>query len=233
MIANIGPNSGSCEHTLNSLRYADRVKQLKKGPNQAQSQTIPSYHTHTSSSNGSKSARTSSSTSTTAVSAYMPHQHQHQHQPPRNKVSRQSIPYDRSVLPSSSADFLPGNISTVSSSPVRPSTSVVDRDRDRDCPPSSIASSNSPMRPSTAIPNHLRSNPPSYSFHSNLPHADLCAHILAEEDRLVHHHRLSIDARMSSIRSEMELLRRFDSLGCTVDEYVKQLDELLQKSGNG
>jgi len=30
MIANISPNSGSCENTLNTLRYADRVKELKK-----------------------------------------------------------------------------------------------------------------------------------------------------------------------------------------------------------
>lgn len=30
MIGNISPASGSCEHTLNTLRYADRVKELKK-----------------------------------------------------------------------------------------------------------------------------------------------------------------------------------------------------------
>lgn len=30
MIANISPASTSCEHTLNTLRYADRVKELKK-----------------------------------------------------------------------------------------------------------------------------------------------------------------------------------------------------------
>jgi kinesin family protein 2/24 len=30
MIANISPASSSCEHTLNTLRYADRVKELKK-----------------------------------------------------------------------------------------------------------------------------------------------------------------------------------------------------------
>merc|ERR1712228_809822 len=29
MIANISPNSGSCENTLNTLRYAYRVKELK------------------------------------------------------------------------------------------------------------------------------------------------------------------------------------------------------------
>ena len=31
MIGNVSPAQGSCEHTLNTLRYADRVKELKKG----------------------------------------------------------------------------------------------------------------------------------------------------------------------------------------------------------
>jgi kinesin family protein 2/24 len=31
MIANVSPASGCCEHSLNTLRYADRVKELKKG----------------------------------------------------------------------------------------------------------------------------------------------------------------------------------------------------------
>lgn len=30
MIANISPAASCCEHTLNTLRYADRVKELKK-----------------------------------------------------------------------------------------------------------------------------------------------------------------------------------------------------------
>ncbi|KAG8388335.1 hypothetical protein BUALT_Bualt02G0115000 [Buddleja alternifolia] len=33
MISCISPNGGSCEHTLNTLRYADRVKSLSKGNN--------------------------------------------------------------------------------------------------------------------------------------------------------------------------------------------------------
>ena len=33
MIGNISPNSGSSEHTLNTLRYADRVKELKNSNN--------------------------------------------------------------------------------------------------------------------------------------------------------------------------------------------------------
>jgi len=30
MIANISPTFSNCENTLNTLRYADRVKELKK-----------------------------------------------------------------------------------------------------------------------------------------------------------------------------------------------------------
>ncbi|XP_053406268.1 kinesin-related protein 3-like [Mercenaria mercenaria] len=37
MIANISPGSSSCEHTLNTLRYADRVKELRRGAQSAPS----------------------------------------------------------------------------------------------------------------------------------------------------------------------------------------------------
>ena len=42
MIANISPNSSSVEHTLNTLRYADRVKELRKeGKNRAAGGVTP------------------------------------------------------------------------------------------------------------------------------------------------------------------------------------------------
>lgn len=47
MISCISPNAGSCEHTLNTLRYADRVKSLSKGgntnKNQSASVTTPTF----------------------------------------------------------------------------------------------------------------------------------------------------------------------------------------------
>jgi len=33
MIANVSPTNSCCEHSLNTLRYADRVKELKKDSN--------------------------------------------------------------------------------------------------------------------------------------------------------------------------------------------------------
>ncbi|KAL1340547.1 hypothetical protein HN51_026904 [Arachis hypogaea] len=43
MISCISPSSGSCEHTLNTLRYADRVKSLSKGHN-SKKETISSIN---------------------------------------------------------------------------------------------------------------------------------------------------------------------------------------------
>ncbi|VVA97890.1 unnamed protein product [Arabis nemorensis] len=40
MISCISPNEGSCEHTLNTLRYADRVKSLSKSGNNKKDQTF-------------------------------------------------------------------------------------------------------------------------------------------------------------------------------------------------
>ena len=39
MIANISPASSCCEHTLNTLRYADRVKELKSSGGGAKTMT--------------------------------------------------------------------------------------------------------------------------------------------------------------------------------------------------
>ncbi|KAJ6904340.1 kinesin-like protein KIN-13A [Populus alba x Populus x berolinensis] len=42
MISCISPNAGSCEHTLNTLRYADRVKSLSKSGNAKKDQAVSS-----------------------------------------------------------------------------------------------------------------------------------------------------------------------------------------------
>ena len=40
MIANVSPAASCCEHTLNTLRYADRVKELKKDLASAKSSNV-------------------------------------------------------------------------------------------------------------------------------------------------------------------------------------------------
>ncbi|XP_047945637.1 kinesin-like protein KIN-13A [Salvia hispanica] len=58
MISCISPNAGSCEHTLNTLRYADRVKSLSKSgnPRKDQSSLLPSNVKESSSATASSAA---------------------------------------------------------------------------------------------------------------------------------------------------------------------------------
>lgn len=53
MISCISPNAGSCEHTLNTLRYADRVKSLSKSGNSKKDQVGSSQTTNKDSSSAS------------------------------------------------------------------------------------------------------------------------------------------------------------------------------------
>lgn len=42
------------------------------------------------------------------------------------------------------------------------------------------------------------------------------------------HHRASIDAHMGGVKAELELLREFDGMSCSVDAYAKQLRAMLR-----
>ena len=46
MIATVSPNSGACEHTLNTLRYAYRVKELKKENAKSAVENVNAYMPH-------------------------------------------------------------------------------------------------------------------------------------------------------------------------------------------
>lgn len=58
-------------------------------------------------------------------------------------------------------------------------------------------------------------------------HSELCMKIMHEEEALMESHRLHIDATMRIVKQEMELMKRFDTMGHSVDQYITLLDDLL------
>lgn len=145
MIANISPNAGACEHTLNTLRYADRVKDLTRDNKKNSSHN-----------------------------AYMPHQD--------SSNRKQSAVEKRGN----------GNVPTT----------VVEVPSDDE----------------TEAKDNLVQT-----------HHELCSEILQEEEDIVEAHRGQIDMTMQLVKEEMELLKQFDILGYSVDEYVDKLDLILAK----
>lgn len=216
MIATVSPNSASCEHTLNTLRYADRVKQLKKGVQVPLPSALPpgaellpqqaSHH---------PAVRRSSA----GLSAYMPHAASHKNitvhhaSPGRPKAAPLTARNNNSSL--SHAPSAP----SLHSSPARPRTASA-----RVEPPSSSHSSSDIHVSSSA-------GIPAVAGHER--HQSLCARILAEEDALVAAHRHSLEQRAEQLKREAELLRAFEGLECTVDQYVSKLDVMLGGNQKG
>ncbi|KAF3612667.1 Kinesin-like protein KIF2C [Capsicum annuum] len=93
MISCISPNAGSCEHTLNTLRYADRVKSLSKSGNTKKDQSASSI----------PSSAPTLAVSAGAGDAYEQPQESKIPDPSRRTVEKESTSY----IPSSDFDKQP------------------------------------------------------------------------------------------------------------------------------
>jgi kinesin family protein 2/24 len=224
MIANISPNSGSCEHSLNTLRYADRVKELKRGAGAAAApggvKGYDAYMPHQGKQgrrtyeDGSNDGGTAFITPPAPVAAAAPVQlpPQVQKQP---SVSGIPKPGSNNAGGGGGRSSLSGQDSNAapSSKPfVKPLASALK---------SNAAASASPID-DDAAQDDLKQT-----------HTDLCSTILREEESIVEAHRGQIDSTMRGVKEEMELLKKFDTTGINVDDYVDRLDDLLTKKMNG
>jgi len=234
MIANISPNSGSCEHTLNTLRYADRVKELKKGQGQGAAAASKNYD------------------------AYMPHQGKagkknfdvdpnaplFQNQPgggggggggagagPANAPSFDRQPSAQLLQPIQQAPVPPAAKPPKGGSRVSTGPAPVDPGKPFVKPlASNIRGPSGIPTPSQSPPVNAGADDAGNGNDDLLrTHSDLCSTILLEQDSIVDAHRLQIDSTMKGVKEEMELLKKFDTNGYEVDEYVDRLDAMLTK----
>ncbi|XP_051127853.1 kinesin-like protein KIN-13A [Andrographis paniculata] len=98
MISCISPNAGSCEHTLNTLRYADRVKSLSKSGNPRKDQnSLP------------PNGKESSSATTTSVAAELEDVHEHLQELKVSESSRKALEKETSFKMPTDDEKQPAN----------------------------------------------------------------------------------------------------------------------------
>eukprot|EP00760_Papus_ankaliazontas_P037748 PhM_4_TR8735/c0_g1_i1/m.5271/K10393/KIF2_24, MCAK; kinesin family member 2/24 len=209
MIGNVSPSSASCEHTLNTLRYADRVKELRKGDRAAADEMMMGQTpTEIVASGAPKGLAHSRSRRSDRDDT-----HRSSSQPPPHKQHSTSMVASTPFDPSKSTGKRAGG-----------STPTGGLTPQRHAPQPSVAPTPTPM---SMLPDSVTSATDSDDFDCN--HEKLINVIVQEEEQLIVAHRKHIDDVMEIIKMEMSHLNEVDQHGSHIDQYVRNLDNLLQK----
>nr|GEX21072.1 kinesin-like protein KIN-13B [Tanacetum cinerariifolium] len=222
MISCISPNSGSCEHTLNTLRYADRVKSLSKGSGSRKDLSSSTLNLR----NSIQLPITSSSSSSSILTR-------------SDDVRNERLPYatnrfgwpkqtDRESSVSSTMERVPVARplpTTYSAPPVEIYKSdnggtdeeTMDDDfeysMEETYEPKDISRLEKPVAQMTPIAEAT----------------DDLVLLLEEEDDLVSAHRKQVEETMDIVREEMNLLVEVDQPGNQLDEYITKLNIILSQ----
>ncbi|KAL3532441.1 hypothetical protein ACH5RR_005962 [Cinchona calisaya] len=249
MISCISPNSGSCEHTLNTLRYADRVKSLSKG-NSSKREPLSSLNLRSSTAVPLSSVlQTISGSEDNVVGGPQhqelsklgwPKQHERESSPSSNIERVPSGRAQSNLAPSLGLDNhkqLGPNIDRVPSGRAQ-WNSQVDMNKNFDgskgIPEQDHAAR---MLNSKLDSDQLRANEGKIG---NTIYGDLCepeprslnpeddlAALLKEEGDLINAHRKQVEDTMEIVKEEMNLLVEVDQPGNQLDDYIARLNAIL------
>ncbi|KAK8511280.1 hypothetical protein V6N12_033557 [Hibiscus sabdariffa] len=242
MISCISPNAGSCEHTLNTLRYADRVKSLSKSGNLKKDQAVTSLPP------SNKDATSSSSPPATADVEVVYEQRQEAKVVDSNRkvVEKDVYTIEFDKQPSTLMTSYPSNGREESGL----SSGLMNRDRfevnnSYGGSTKTLYSSNSQnSADSVASPprRKVTREEKSDKMVGNLAKKDGGRSDLsstnsrkanAEEEALIAAHRKEIEDTMEIVREEMKLLAEVDQPGSLIDNYVTQLNFVLSRKAAG
>nr|GMD76833.1 kinesin-like protein KIN-13B [Ipomoea batatas] len=216
MISCISPNSGSCEHTLNTLRYADRVKSLSKGS--GPKREPPSL------SNLRNSIAVPLSSVLPTVSGSEENMGNVSQETSRGNLTKQTEkePFQHvERVPSGRSQFNLADDQKESRGQEKPSW-MVNKKGDS-------------FQIST-LEDKMRKN-----GHKDLPHfgtdninsEDDLNTLLKEEEALLNAHRKQVEETMDLVREEMNLLVEVDQPGNQLDDYISSLHRLLSQKAAG
>ncbi|XP_074582190.1 kinesin-like protein KIN-13B [Curcuma longa] len=225
MISCISPNSGSCEHTLNTLRYADRVKSLSKGnskkdlsstTNLRESVAAPLSFSKTEGNNAdasenykrgwSKQIENESSFSSAREDGILTaSQANHFQVNSRSSTTAEMFNYSEDVREQEKPSLRKGKAEAYTVLPTNGRARGVD----------------SLVKRKDVFDED--------SFDSD----DELAELLKEEEDLVTAHRRQVEATLNIVREEMRLLDEAYQPGNQLDEYVTRLNAILSQKAAG
>lgn len=244
MISCISPSSGSCEHTLNTLRYADRVKSLSKGST-LKRDPLSSSNLRDSTALPLSSTLPTEPTFEDKVTNFNSEKN-------RFGWSRQierepSPPFRVDHVPSGRAEENPvyskyldycqgergGKTDMLEDDFVYPEE-VYERDK-----PSRVNSKWSETYRNLALEERQKSEVPMkqkdpLAFEAKNSHLDddLDA-LLKEEEDLISAHRRQVEETIDIVREEMNLLIDADQPGNQLDDYISKLNAILSQKAAG
>ncbi|KAJ0676865.1 putative plus-end-directed kinesin ATPase [Helianthus annuus] len=210
MISCISPSSGSCEHTLNTLRYADRVKSLSKGSNSKKE-----VSSSTSNLRNSIALPVSSTTLTRFedVISEKPHE-------PSRFGWRKQTDKDSSLT----MDRVPVGRSTIYAPPTEDYLS------DHDGTDEEIMEDDFEYSMEVNEPKNVsRFEKASTRMKPIVEANDDLAALLEEEENLVNAHRKQVEKTMDIVREEMNLLVEVGQPGNQLDNYITKLNIILSQ----
>ncbi|XP_072962075.1 kinesin-like protein KIN-13B [Typha angustifolia] len=228
MISCISPSSGSCEHTLNTLRYADRVKSLSKGSNPKKDfPSAPLRELSTSPLSSSLAAVSTPEGNNDVVSekynSGWSKQHVKEQSPP---IYVDSNPSGRGEVPLASLN-----------------SEYIKEQRSRN---SSTAALSEVSEAAYGKPLWRKGKAEAYSMEENVRRdnaqqkwndppevGDHLSDLLKEEEDLVIAHRKQVEDTLDIIKEEMTLLVEADQPGNQLDEYISRLNAILSHKAAG
>jgi len=205
MIANVSPGLSSCEHTLNSLRYADRVKELKKG--------------------GGGSGKNADQLANVLM---LPRQNNNIVRYVKNEDEDEEDISPKNTNNASKITFKE-EAERIKTNGTKPANKPKSRIGGGFTSPRSQPNPVPQPQPQPPVPSN-----PIFDASENMDleeltasHENLIAVILSEEEQLINTHRKTIDDMVDAIKVQMALLSEVDKPGSDVDQYVCELDKVL------
>ena len=239
MIANISPCLSCSEHTLNTLRYADRVKELRKPRHEREREREREGENNNMINNLVKNKKTKENDLLLNELLMMPRnngtniKYNVEINKNNNIILNHNYNYMKLKHKTSSMNNQDINIQRPDKNVLKIDDVIKNEQRNpkynfRKSKASSINKEIDIENYKSKYTNYVIKSDEEYQNISNI-HEELINQILKEEDNFINEHKNHIDNMVQSLKDEMTGLHEVEKPGSNIEQYTSNLDKLLTK----